>query len=891
MPERDLIDELLQAKVKSKLFGGQHAPRLGRLLILEPLGSGGMGTVFAAYDPRLDRKVAVKLLRGEKSTSARTLREARMLGKLNHPNVVAVYDATETDGVISIVMELAPGESLRTWVEAERPWRDVVRVMQQVAEGLAAAHHAGIVHRDIKPDNVVIGPDRARLVDFGLASTPVSDADGLSGTPSYMAPEVLGGAPANEASDQFSFGVTLFEALYGKRPHTAKSQRELREAATRAASATPDRERGVPGWLHRVVTRALAADPASRFPSLDALARELDHDRRLKRRTLALGAAIVALAVAFGYQRGAVRDLCGDGRARVEAAFPADSVQAMRASMGDAPWAQKAVDDFVALTGAWEQSHRRVCEATRVQGGQPESMLELRMRCLDRRFDRMRALRAALGSKLAPDARENLSAAIAALPHPERCESLVDASELALPDDAEQRARVKQAEQDLDRAWAAYSLGRYHDAQKLVEALSKKNIAFPPFRAAFLLLSASIEARVGNADEARQRLDAALQDAAGAHAASLEVEIWTRLLKNELFGGNAARVVEWAPFARAAAARAKGGSAEIDGIEAEARRNAGDYRQARTLLTRALASSDELRGDQRALLEMNLGSVELASGRPSAAESAFKRALSLAEAALGTGHPGLGLYYDKQASAARARGRISFAMARHERALKLRQSVYGSEDRSVATTLLRRAQTLIAAGKIAAAERDLERARAIRVRVYGERNRRVGEIDRVRGDAAAARGDSARAAQLHANAAKLDPPNAAGRELSTDSARALAERVASLPEGAETERQAGRLLAAWRARGDDVAPAFSNAAAFAQQSVGHAAQAAKLYQAALGALSDEPSVERLRAQSGLSECTEGDRKRAAARAALKLLDAMPELDASARPRLERAAQP
>src|SRR5262245_16680143 len=139
MPERDLVDELLRARVKTKLFGGDHAPRLGRLVILDRLGSGGMGTVLSAYDPRLDRKVAVKLVRGDRG-SDRVLREARALGKLAHPNVVAVYDATEADGVVSIVMELAPGEPLRRWIGASKPWREVLAVMIQAGAGLAAAH-------------------------------------------------------------------------------------------------------------------------------------------------------------------------------------------------------------------------------------------------------------------------------------------------------------------------------------------------------------------------------------------------------------------------------------------------------------------------------------------------------------------------------------------------------------------------------------------------------------------------------------------------------------------------------------------------------------------------------------------------------------------------------
>jgi len=895
MSERDLIDELLQAKVKSQLFGGDHAPRVGRLVILDSLGSGGMGTVFSAYDPRLDRKVAVKLLRGEKATAAQVLREARMLGKLNHPNVVAVYDATESDGVICIVMELAPGDPLRAWVGANRPWQDVVGVMQQVAEGLAAEHRAGIVHRDVKPDNVVIGADRVRLVDFGLASGSSEAAADGAGTPAYMAPEVLGGAAATPASDQFSFGVTLFEALYGARPHRGDSHRELREAAGRADAAPPPRERDVPSWLHRVATKALASDPSGRFESMDAVSHELGRDRRRKRRMLAVGAAVALVgsaAVAYGYHRGATRGVCEDGRARVAAAFPASRIDQMRQGLGDAPWAVKAIDDFARLTRAWEGSHRRVCEATRVQGGQSEWLMELRMRCLDRRFDRMSALGAALAQPLSPDARASVSGAVAELPRPERCETLLDDSELSLPQGSELRERVKRAEHELDRAWAEYALGRYREAREVAAALERdtSDIGFAPFRAALLLLLGSIEARLGSAEQAQRRLDAALLEAAAAHAASMEVEVWVRLLRNELFGGNLGQVVEWVPFARAAAARAGNGGAEIDGIEAEARRDSGELVAARSLLRRALTKTEELRGDQRALLEMNLGSVELAAGHPLAAEKAFSRAYALAEGALGKEHPGLGLYLDKMATAARERGRIAFALQHHQHALELRRRGYGEDDRAVATTLLRRAQTQVEAGKLAEAEQALVRARAIRVRIHGGDHRRLGEIDWVAAELAAARGDATKADELRQRALKLDPrlDAASGAELSVAGAKARAALVARLVRAGDAVRasdEASRLWSDWSQQKSDVAPALSNAVASAERSVGERARAARAHEAALAALSDEPSLERFRALEGLSECTQGERARDAARAALRLLDAMPEVDGSLRARL------
>ncbi len=235
---RDLADELLHAKVRGRLFGGDHAPRLGRLRILERIGGGAMGTVYAAYDPRLDREVAVKVLHAAGvDANARVLREARALAKLAHPNVVAVYDAGEEDGVVYVVMELVTGVPLRVWIQSEeatpRDWREIVRVLREVAAGLAAAHRIGLVHRDVKPDNVVVGDDRARVIDLGLAVE--DEALDVAGTPSYMAPEVLAGGPATPASDQFGFGVLAYEALYGRRPHGGSTRADLLSSARRAA--------------------------------------------------------------------------------------------------------------------------------------------------------------------------------------------------------------------------------------------------------------------------------------------------------------------------------------------------------------------------------------------------------------------------------------------------------------------------------------------------------------------------------------------------------------------------------------------------------------------------------------------------------------------------------
>ncbi|MBL9013292.1 MAG: protein kinase, partial [Myxococcales bacterium] len=604
---RDLGDELLQAQVKATLFGGDHAPRLGRLVILDRLGKGAMGTVFRAYDPVLDRTVAVKLVHAGSTTA----REARALGKLHHPNVVAVHDVGELDGSVYIVMELAPGVPLRTWIAGTRTWRDVVRVMAEAAAGLAAAHRAGLVHRDVKPDNIIVGDDRTRVVDFGLASAAEDAAERGAGTPSYMAPEALDGDPATPASDQFSFGVTLYEALYGVRPHGGKTRDELAIAARTAAAAKPSRpgtadvdasadtapasrnggrpqladdshsnrdtrpvrappasasdESGAappevdrssggtprvragrpvrdapPGWVHAIAVRALAAEPAKRFASMDDLGSALGRDRRRKRVLAgAIAGATIAGAVigAIVYRHGAApKDLCGGGAEKRERVWSAASAERVRAQLASAPWGARVVTALDDTARAWEASYRTVCEASRVKGAQSDTLLDLRMRCLDRALDRFGALAEALAAPLDPQGRVEAVGAVADLPRPAACEAISEPGELALPADPAARARATEAEHTIDRAWAAYSLGRYRDAGTALAALPE-TLGAPGVDAAALLLRAAVEARIGKPHTARALLEQALAAAARAHATELEAEVWARLLRHELFAG------------------------------------------------------------------------------------------------------------------------------------------------------------------------------------------------------------------------------------------------------------------------------------------------------------------------------------------------------------------
>jgi eukaryotic-like serine/threonine-protein kinase len=747
---RDLADELLRAKVKARLFGGQHAPKLGRLLVHDRIGAGAMGTVYAAYDPQLDREVAVKVLHAaDADANARVLREARALGKLAHPNVVAVHDAAEDDSVVYVVMELVRGTPLRAWIGGEHGWREVVRVLREAAAGIAAAHRAGLVHRDIKPDNVLIGEDRARVVDFGLAG----EADG--GTPSYTAPEVLAGGPATPASDQFSFGVMLYEALHGQRPYGGATKAELRANALAVSVG------GQPAWLAAIVRRTLAPAPGERFPSMDAVVAALGRDPTRRRRLAAVAAGALVLggvAGALAFRRGET-DPCGSVRAARRAeVWNVDVASRVRARLADAPWASTTVGALDRSAGAWEASARRVCEATRVHGAQSDRLLELRMRCLDRGLDRLGALAGALTQPLDRAARAEATSAVAELPDPTTCETVTDAGELALPVEPARRARAIGAERGVDRAWAAFALGRYRDARAQATALEATTRDLDdPVRAQVVAVLGSTEARIGAPAHALEVLQRALALAAAAHAAELELSIWATLLRLELFAGAPARAIEWSPFAHAAARRAGRDGAELDGILAEAERDAGQLAAAREHVTRALASHDPLRPEQRAILELNLGSIDLAADNPERAAAAFQRGYAATRASLGDGHPTLALFLDKLAETNRRRGKLREALAAHEQSIALRRAAFGDTDRAVATALFHRAETLLAANELARATADLDTARAIRATLFGERSPRLGEIDLVRAAVAAAAGRTAEAEQLRAQALALDP--------------------------------------------------------------------------------------------------------------------------------------
>ncbi|HET6583628.1 MAG TPA: serine/threonine-protein kinase, partial [Nannocystaceae bacterium] len=334
---------------------------VGRYVVIELVGSGGLGDVHAAYDPQLDRKIAIKLLRTNAEArrafgdpTDRLMREAQAMARVRHPNAVAVHDVGMYGDQVFVAMEFVAGPTLLGWAsEPTRDWRIVRDAFIQAGRGLVAAHEAGLVHRDFKLSNVIVGNDgRVVVLDFGLAKafdrTPVGDDDRLpasasrtslleremtrvgylAGTPPYMAPELYAGGAGTPSSDQFAFCVALYYALYGMLPFEGATVEDHLRAIEGGIGVPPKSARRVPPWLHRVLARGLAVAPRDRFSDLPALLEALVEDRRRRRRgMLALaialplaGAAAVAVPVALQpdatqAERDRTEQLAGEARA------------------------------------------------------------------------------------------------------------------------------------------------------------------------------------------------------------------------------------------------------------------------------------------------------------------------------------------------------------------------------------------------------------------------------------------------------------------------------------------------------------------------------------------------------------------------------------------------
>ncbi len=701
---------------------------VGRYVVTDLIGAGAMGVVYGAWDPQLQRRIALKLLRPDRAHGeARLLREAQAMARVQHPNVVAVHDVGMLDDRVFVAMELVEGETLAGWLLGERrTWREVVAMFLQIGEGLAAAHAAELVHRDFKPDNVLVGADlRARVGDFGLAHATAAAAPAalgpatqLAGTPAYMAPEQLAGGAADARSDEFAFCLALYEALYGERPFAGGDLETLRDAIAAGEVRPAPAGSRVPARVRRVALRGLAADPAKRYPAMRPLLGALSRAQRgTAVRGLAVGAvAVVALVAATAHR---TADPC-DGAERVWGDVWTDparaAVQQAFAHTGRASssYAFAQVDRTMsAYRDAWIATERRVCEATRVRHTQAEPLLEARMQCLDDRRREAAALAHVLASADAALV-DDSAKALGGLDVVEAC-ATARASEEAAPDPRADALRGKLAD-----AKALDDAGRYAQGLEVARAAvdDAHRIGDRALEAKLLYRRGHLE-KQANAGAPEATLHAAVDAALAGRDDGTAADAWTYL--TYLAGFDAGRRAEGERYAADAAAM----------IE---RMGGDDLREIRRLhYVVGLVYTDEQRLDEaRAMLdranalilragapeqlvvdhEQTRGMLGLATGKLADAYDAYHRVRESRERTSGPDNPGLVTSLYNEAVALVLLGRSPEAEPLYRRALGLLASV-GKSGNNEAFGRLGLARALRKLGRPAEALDEDRRAVAI----------------------------------------------------------------------------------------------------------------------------------------------------------------------------------
>jgi eukaryotic-like serine/threonine-protein kinase len=755
--------------------------RIGRFPVIGELGRGGMGVAYVAYDENLDRSIAIKLVRSDRQVGAeaqaRLLREAQALARINHPNVVNVLEAGTFQSQVYMAMELVRGDTIDDWLDSrQRHWREVVAVFNQAARGLQAVHAAGLVHRDFKPSNVIVGDEgRVRILDFGIvsaanalddappatpaapepvrhATSPATRSSGrltetgtLLGTPAYMAPEQLARGPADARSDQFAFCVSLYEGLYGQRPFAGESLAEIMAAIEHGEVRAEPRSSRVPGWVRAVVLRGLRADPAQRWPSMDALITALERDPARRRRAWLLAAAVVALGaggVAAGMALTGSRDgqVCRGAQAQLAGAWDdARRAGVERALLAtNVPYAastwSRAADLLDGYARDWTRAHTDACEATAVRKEQSQIVLDQRMACLSERRNALAALTTELGAIDAASVQHALKA-VSALPPLEPCaDPIYLGAQVKPPVDAEVAAAVIALRERLAHARELEKLGKFDHALALARELAgeAERIDYMPLHAEIDLLLGILEAKKGAFEDARMSLERAFfaartaryQEVAVDSAAELILVVGLRLARAEQ--GDA-----WSRHARAELGQGPDNprTAHVLSRMGGSLIGQGKYKEAADALRAALDTLDTLeragaeRGAANALrrseLLANLGVASYRLGKRDEAGELYQRALELGEELFGPEHPDLVMNITNLGTLANARGRDDEAMAYYRRALSLAESGLGAEHPFVASLLNNIARVMAAQGDPAGAEAHYRRSIAMRERTLG----------------------------------------------------------------------------------------------------------------------------------------------------------------------------
>lgn len=645
---------------------------LGRYVVLREVGRGAMGAVFAAIDPKLDRRVAIKLLLDnapQSSAMARLVREAQSLAKLNHPNVVSIYDVGEHEGHVFIAMEFIEGQTLQAWRrEGKHPWRDVLSKYQQAGQGLAAAHAEGVVHRDFKPENAMVDErGRVRVMDFGLArpgraddsasNRTTRDTDpatltqtgSIMGTPAYMSPEQFKNGAVGPLSDQFGFCVALFEALVGSRPFQADSLADLAAAVTRGEIADVAHRVHAPRWLMDVVRRGLSVDPDDRYPSMQALLDAVDRGlSRRTRRAIVGGLTLTGLLAVAGVTRPDDTAACQAEAEQIRALWTEQRQAELEQAFVDtghktatATWAR--VDNNISgFVDAWTEQSDHVCGGWRTTLS--AELVTARSNCLTVQREHLAGL---LGAFATPNLK-TIGFAVAAssgLPTPVECAAIDTLDNLPSPEWSASVLKAQQLEANAialthagDRKGGAAGLRAAWDALGDSPApRARSRILFRQAKAQFVRGEVSqAEAKLLDAQlfAARSQDSAAVATIWLERVAQLNMHHRDQLLRQE-------HLLEAARIAVAQGGERPRDVARLAILRGMIAGDKGEYDKALEHLREgiALAKDADVTASRRAAYEGLVGNVQTMQGDYAASRVSSERAYDIVVEAYGPSHP------------------------------------------------------------------------------------------------------------------------------------------------------------------------------------------------------------------------------------------------------------
>lgn len=752
-----------------------------------------MGVVHAAYDDTLDRKVALKFISHASARSAearaRLLREAQAMARVVHPNVVTVHDVGTMGDAVFVAREFIEGHSLRAYLDGEGDdpvtWRRSLQILIEAGRGLAAAHDSGLIHRDFKPDNVMIERGgRVVVMDFGLArgasgkdldprssiearldeirlDDTVTRAGAIMGTPAYMPPEQCLGVSADARSDQFSYCITVFEALYGERPFQGATLAEMMIAITNGEMREP-KVGDVPRYLRRVIARGLATEAEQRWPSMHALLEALGRDPAARRRPwiLAGGALVVGGGVATSFvaqsqlEREQKLEACRTHAAEIEGVWSEPARAALSKALvlpdggHDEASTSRVLAAVVAFRERWTEGREVVCIEHTVDETIDEAAHARAVACFDAQLDRLSALLEVYADEPGQRGSTAVRAAMA-LPLLDDC---ADAATLAqrppAPDDPSTRKTIADARRTLARAAAQAGAGEFKRADELATGVLEqaKALGWAPLEAEARLVAATIEDELGRYDESVAELHEAFALAAEASDDVLAAQAAVHLLR--VLGYHLVRGGEALTWARVADA----------------------------LLTR-LERDD---GPDAAQLANDRGLTLQALGDLEGAETSHREALALRRALYGEEHPDLGHSYGNLGNVALRQGNNAEAQRWHELALAVRTRALGPDHPDTARSHLNLARVWLAVGDLERAEVEAERARAILEPTFGTEHRVTARVLCTLAEARQAAGRDDEALALYRRAHRI-----------------RREQLGELhPETAQTALALGRLAAA-----------------------------------------------------------------------------------------------